>query len=153
MWETREQPRPAQDVAPILEVRNLHVAYFSATGTATPAIADVSFELRPGEILGVLRESGSGKRTVASSLLSLLPASARIQQGLACRFKWCRSNFGHCLTVSCRRSNTMAVWRGWRASMQTRTATSRFGSRAAPRTSGIHRKPIPLRHGKRRSIS
>ena len=81
MWEAREQPRPAQEVAPILEVRNLHVAYFSAPGMATSAIADVSFELRAGETLGVLGESGSGKSTVASSLLSLLPASARIQQG------------------------------------------------------------------------
>jgi hypothetical protein len=152
MWETREQPRPAQDVAPILEVRNLHVAYFSATGTATPAIADVSLSFGPAKFWACSRNRDLAS-VLLPSLFSLLPASARIQQGLACRFKWCRSNFGHCLTVSCRRSNTMAVWRGWRASMQTRTATSRFGSRAAPRTSGIHRKPIPLRHGKRRSIS
>src|SRR5207245_4720539 len=68
-------------MASILEVRNLHVAYFSRTGVASSAIVDVSFSVRPGEILGVLGESGSGKSTLAASLLRLLPASGNIQQG------------------------------------------------------------------------
>src|SRR5437879_13431248 len=67
-------------MASILEVRNLHVAYFSRTGVASSAIVDVSFSVRPGEILGVLGESGSGKSTLAASLLRLLPASGNIQQ-------------------------------------------------------------------------
>src|SRR5260370_4087123 len=68
-------------MASILEVRNLHVAYCSRTGGASSAIVDVSFSVRPGEILGVLGESGSGKSTLAASLLRLLPASGNIQQG------------------------------------------------------------------------
>ena len=66
---------------PILEVRNLDVAYFSRAGVASSAIVNVSFEVKRGEILGVLGESGSGKSTLAASLLRLLPANGKIQQG------------------------------------------------------------------------
>src|SRR5467141_3243691 len=65
----------------ILEVRNLSVRYFSHTGVASSAIMDVSFDVRPGEILGMLGESGSGKSTLAASLLRLLPANGNIQRG------------------------------------------------------------------------
>src|SRR5229473_5807076 len=65
----------------ILEVRNLYVTYFSRTGVASSAILDVSFDVRHGEILGMLGESGSGKSTLAASLLRLLPTNGKIQQG------------------------------------------------------------------------
>lgn len=68
-------------MTPILEVQNLHVAYYSRSGVACPALAGVHFDLAPGEILGVLGESGSGKTTLAASLLRLLPPNAKIQQG------------------------------------------------------------------------
>jgi peptide/nickel transport system ATP-binding protein len=64
---------------PILEVRNLHVAYCSRAGVLSCAIANVSFDVRAGEILGMLGESGSGKSTLAASILRLLPAAGKIQ--------------------------------------------------------------------------
>lgn len=71
----------AEDLESILEVRNLHVAYVSRAGAASSAIVGASFNVRPGEILGVLGESGSGKSTLAASLLRLLPANGEIQRG------------------------------------------------------------------------
>lgn len=68
-------------MAPILEVRNLYVSYFSHTGVASSAIVDVSFDVRPGEILGMLGESGSGKSTLGASLLRLLPTNGKIDRG------------------------------------------------------------------------
>ena len=68
-------------MTPLLEVADLHVAYVSRAGQKTQALAGVSFEVQPGETLGVLGESGSGKTTLASALLRLLPANAEIQKG------------------------------------------------------------------------
>lgn len=73
-------------MSPLLEIQDLHVAYRSRTGADCPAVAGVSFDVRAGEILGVLGESGSGKSTLAAALLRLLPANGKIQKG-AVRFE------------------------------------------------------------------
>ena len=70
----------SQDPAPLLEVRNLSISFQTNSGVL-PAIEDVSFTLRPGEILGVVGESGSGKTVTVSSLVGLLPDNARIESG------------------------------------------------------------------------
>lgn len=73
---------PVHGMTPILEVQNLHVAYSACTGELCPALAGVSFGLGQGEILGILGESGSGKSSLAASLLRLLPPNGSIQQGI-----------------------------------------------------------------------
>jgi oligopeptide/dipeptide ABC transporter ATP-binding protein len=65
----------------LLQVQDLRVAYTSRAGKVSPALEGVSFDVRPGETLGVLGESGSGKSTLALALVRLLPGSAEIQKG------------------------------------------------------------------------
>lgn len=65
---------------PILEVIDLDVHYDTAKGPAK-AVNKVSFALRPGERLGLIGESGSGKTTMATALMRLTRAPGRIAGG------------------------------------------------------------------------
>ncbi len=66
---------------PVLSVRNLVVEFLTSDG-ALRAVDDISFDLYPGETLGVVGESGSGKTVSALSVLGLLPRPAgRIASG------------------------------------------------------------------------
>jgi oligopeptide/dipeptide ABC transporter ATP-binding protein len=60
----------------LLSVRDLSVSYQGKTGTVD-AVRGVSLSLKPGQVLGLAGESGSGKTTIGLSLLRLLPGSAR----------------------------------------------------------------------------
>ncbi len=62
---------------PLLSVRNLHVTYRSETGNV-PAVRGVSFDLAPGETLGLAGESGCGKSTIAGALLRVLPRGTAV---------------------------------------------------------------------------
>ncbi|MGN6488646.1 MAG: ABC transporter ATP-binding protein [Devosia sp.] len=65
---------------PILEVKDLNVHYDTGKGPAK-AVNDVSFSLRPGERLGLIGESGSGKTTMATALMRLTKPPGRIVSG------------------------------------------------------------------------
>jgi peptide/nickel transport system ATP-binding protein len=58
---------------PLLDIRDLTVSY----GDAAPSVFGVSLRVEPGEIVGLIGESGSGKSTVAMAALGLLPRNAR----------------------------------------------------------------------------
>ena len=64
----------------MLEVRNL-VTEFSIREGVVRAVNDVSFELGPGEILGLVGESGSGKSVLGYSILGLVDPPGRIAAG------------------------------------------------------------------------
>ncbi|MEO8039339.1 MAG: ABC transporter ATP-binding protein [Betaproteobacteria bacterium] len=64
----------------LLEVRNLRVEFATRHGTLR-AIDDVSFEVAPGEVLGVVGESGAGKSLTGSAVLGLLEPPARVGAG------------------------------------------------------------------------
>jgi len=66
--------------APVLSVRGLEVAFATAQGRAR-AVAGISFDLAPGERLGLVGESGSGKTTTALALLRLIRPPGRIEAG------------------------------------------------------------------------
>ena len=59
--------------APLLSVRDLSVAFGRNT-----VVEGVSFDLAPGEILGVVGESGSGKSVTALSIMRLIPSPGRV---------------------------------------------------------------------------
>jgi oligopeptide/dipeptide ABC transporter ATP-binding protein len=61
----------------VLRVRDLTVRIQTAEALVLP-VDGISFDLERGEALGLIGESGSGKTTVALSLLRLLPAGASI---------------------------------------------------------------------------
>lgn len=66
----------------LLEVTNLSTDFVSENSPPAHALADVSFTLREGEVLGVVGESGCGKTTLMLSLMRLLPANGRITNGI-----------------------------------------------------------------------
>ena len=64
----------------LLQVKNLVVEFSGRRGTLR-ALDDVSFDIAPGEILGVVGESGAGKSLTGASIIGLLEPPGRIAGG------------------------------------------------------------------------
>ncbi len=64
----------------LLELKNLVVEFPSRHGTLR-ALDGISFEIAPGEILGVVGESGAGKSLTGASIIGLLEPPGRITSG------------------------------------------------------------------------
>ena len=58
----------------ILEVKNLHKR-FTSKGITVKAVTDVSFEVKPGETIGIVGESGCGKTTLGRCIVRAYSAS------------------------------------------------------------------------------
>ena len=64
----------------LLQVKNLVVEFPSRKGTLR-ALDDISFDIAPGEILGVVGESGAGKSLTGAAIIGLLEPPGRIGGG------------------------------------------------------------------------
>ena len=75
-----QPPGSRGQAGPVLAVRDLSVAYAIDRG-AVLAVDRVSFELYPGEFLGIVGESGCGKSTLLFAIAQLLASPAAVIGG------------------------------------------------------------------------
>ena len=61
---------------PLLDVRHVEISY-----NGRPVVQDVSFQVEPGEILGIVGESGSGKSTLIKAVMGLLGIGGAVTKG------------------------------------------------------------------------
>ena len=73
---TSEAPAGVHVPEPVISARDVRVWYGTTRG-AIQAVDGVSFEIAPGETLGLVGESGCGKSTLGRGLMGLLPAGAK----------------------------------------------------------------------------
>jgi len=65
---------------PLLEVKNLKTYFFTEDGVVK-AVDGVDFYVRPGEVLGLVGESGCGKSVTSLSIMRLVGAPGKIVSG------------------------------------------------------------------------
>src|SRR2546423_3503323 len=70
----------------VLEVRDLDVTFPSESGPVR-AVRGLSYSLGPGEVLGIVGESGAGKSVSSLAVMGLLPSTARITGSIRFRGK------------------------------------------------------------------
>ena len=73
---------PAATVsANLLSVEDLRVVFPTATGQTRTVLRGINLSVKPGEVLGLVGESGAGKTALARSILGVPPAPGRIASG------------------------------------------------------------------------
>jgi peptide/nickel transport system ATP-binding protein len=68
------------NATPVLEVKDLRVEFPTRRGTLV-AVDGISFSIAPGEVLGVVGESGAGKSLTGAAIIGLLEPPGRIAAG------------------------------------------------------------------------
>lgn len=77
-----ELTRPAATVsANLLSVEDLRVVFPTASGQTRTVLRGINLSVKPGEVLGLVGESGAGKTALARSILGVPPAPGRIASG------------------------------------------------------------------------
>lgn len=67
---------------PVLVVENLSLSFFDVNqNTSHPVLSKLNFDLRKGEVLGIVGDSGSGKTLTALTIAGLLPETAEVTSG------------------------------------------------------------------------
>ena len=81
--DRRPRPRVAVTAAsaPLLSVRDLQVAIAERRRHTTPILRGVSLDIAPGEVHGLVGESGAGKTMLGKVILGIQPSRARIVRG------------------------------------------------------------------------
>ncbi|MFH8748910.1 dipeptide ABC transporter ATP-binding protein [Streptomyces rimosus] len=75
----QETPTPGTAATvPALQVTDLHVTFPGETGPVH-AVRGLSYAVRPGEVLGIVGESGAGKSAAAQAVLGLLPDGTEVR--------------------------------------------------------------------------
>lgn len=68
------------DTKPLLEVKNLKTYFYTEDGVVR-AVDGVNFEIYPGEVLGIVGESGCGKSVTSLSIMRLIGVPGKIVEG------------------------------------------------------------------------
>ncbi|MEU0039485.1 dipeptide/oligopeptide/nickel ABC transporter permease/ATP-binding protein [Streptomyces sp. NPDC006333] len=74
----RSRARPLPTGPPVLRVENLAIG-FDARHSGVDIVDGISFEVRPGEVLGLVGESGCGKSLTALAVMGLEPPGSRVR--------------------------------------------------------------------------
>jgi len=82
---SQQRHRQRTEAAPVLTVENLRTE-FQTDKEVIRAIDDVSFDVHPGETVGIVGESGSGKSVTARSIMGLVDDPGRILDESSIRF-------------------------------------------------------------------